>query len=152
MPLLKVKDLDVYYYKTKVVSNVSFEIKRGEVFALVGESGCGKTTIANAILRILPEIASTGKNSSILYYKTESEIIDLLKVPEDVLSKTIRWREISMVFQGAQNSLNPTLKVKDHFIETAKAHGIKDKNKEYLIVDINLSCMTCKRILSLCIK
>jgi len=126
--LLKVENLDVYYYKTKVVSGVSFNIARNEVFALVGESGCGKTTIANAILRILPDIASTGKNSRILYYKSDSNVIDLLKASEDVLSRTIRWKEISMVFQGAQNALNPTLKVKTHFIETAIAHGIKDKN------------------------
>ena len=128
-PLLEVRHLDVYYYKTKVVSNVSFSINKNEVFALVGESGCGKTTISNTILRILPEIASVGKASSILYHKNDSEIIDLLKIPEDILSRTIRWREISIVFQGAQNALNPTLKVKDHFIETAKAHGISDKNE-----------------------
>ena len=125
--LLEVRNLDVYYYKTKVVSEVSFNINRNEVFALVGESGCGKTTIANTILRILPEIASIGEHSSILYYKSDSEVIDLLKAPEDYLSENIRWKEISMVFQGAQNALNPTLKVKDHFIETARAHGIRDK-------------------------
>jgi len=128
---LKVQNLDVYYYKTKVLSKVGFEIRRGEIYALVGESGCGKTTTANAILRILPEIAKIGSESSILYYGDDGDPIDLLKLPEDRFSRDIRWKEISMVFQGSMNSLNPTIKVKTHFLETAMAHGIRNKEEVY---------------------
>ncbi|RLF13854.1 MAG: ABC transporter ATP-binding protein [Thermoprotei archaeon] len=130
-PLLKVRNLDVYYYNIRVLHRVGFEIRRGEVYALVGESGCGKTTTANAILRILPEIARIGNESSILYYKDGRDPVDLLKLPEDEFSRDIRWKEISMVFQGALNALNPTIKIKAHFLETAKAHGIRDKKEVY---------------------
>ena len=129
--LLEVQDLDVYYYNIKVLSKVNFQIRRGDVYALVGESGCGKTTTANAILRILPEIAKVGEQSSIRYYLDNGDVVDLLKISEKRFSRDIRWREISMVFQGAQNSLNPTLKVKTHFLETAAAHGITDKKEVY---------------------
>ncbi len=125
-PILEVKNLSVYYNNVKVVSNVDIKIFNGEVYAIVGESGCGKTTTANAILRILPETARIDSNSSIFYSK-DKKMIDILKIPEKEFSQEIRWREISMVFQGALNSLNPTIKIKDHFIETASAHGIKDK-------------------------
>ncbi|RLG44101.1 MAG: ABC transporter ATP-binding protein [Thermoproteota archaeon] len=129
--LVEVRDLDVYYYNIKVLSKVSFQVYKGEVYALVGESGCGKTTTANAILRILPEIARVGEQSVINYYLENGDCINLLKMPEKKFSREIRWREISMVFQGAQNSLNPTLKVKTHFFETAASHGIMDKEEVY---------------------
>uniref|UniRef100_A0A7C5XI56 ABC transporter ATP-binding protein n=1 Tax=Ignisphaera aggregans TaxID=334771 RepID=A0A7C5XI56_9CREN len=127
-PLLEVRDLNVSYLNVKVVSDVSFKIFRGKVFALVGESGCGKTTTANAILRILPEIASVDSKSKIIFYKDAHNPYNLLEIDESQFSREIRWREISMVFQGALNSLNPTIRVKDHFIETAKAHGVSDKS------------------------
>jgi peptide/nickel transport system ATP-binding protein len=127
-PLLEVRDLNVSYLNVNVVSDVSFKIFRGKVFAIVGESGCGKTTTANAILRTLPEIASVNPKSKIIFYKDVHNPYNLLEIDESQFSKEIRWREISMVFQGALNSLNPTIRVKDHFIETAKAHGISDKS------------------------
>ncbi len=126
-PLLEVRDLNVSYLNVKVLSDISFKIFRGKVFALVGESGCGKTTTANAILRTLPEIASVDPKSKIIFYKDAHNPYNLLEVDESQFSREIRWREISMVFQGALNSLNPTIRIKDHFIETAKAHGISDK-------------------------
>ncbi|MEM1644877.1 MAG: ABC transporter ATP-binding protein [Ignisphaera sp.] len=128
-PILDLKNLSVMYSGVKVVSNVSFTIFKGETFAVVGESGCGKTTIANSILRVLPPDGSIDKNSKILYYRDSSRFFDIVKLNENDMTKYIRWREISMVPQSALNALNPTIKVRDHFIETAKAHGFNDKKE-----------------------
>jgi len=126
-PLIEVRNLGVSYLNIKVISNIDFTVFKGEVFALVGESGCGKSTAANAILRILPEIASIDPTSIITYHKDDLNSLNLLAMDEQVFSREIRWREISMVFQGALNSLNPVIKIRDHFTETARAHGIKDR-------------------------
>lgn len=107
--LLDVKNL-ILYYKTykgivQAVDNISFNIKLGSTLGIVGESGCGKTSTANAIMRTLP------RNT----YKYDGSIKlagrDLTKIPLEDFRREIRWREISMVFQGAMNSLNPVLKV-----------------------------------------
>jgi peptide/nickel transport system ATP-binding protein len=122
--MLSVRNLSVSYYNTKVVSSVSFNIYKGETYALVGESGCGKSTIASSIMRTLPEIAQIDPDSQIVYHMG-TNAIDLLKVPENEFSRRFRWKEIAMVPQGALNALNPTIRVKDHFIETAKAHDLE---------------------------
>jgi peptide/nickel transport system ATP-binding protein len=122
--MLSARNLSVSYYNTKVVSSVSFNIYRGETYALVGESGCGKSTIASSIMRSLPEIAQIDPDSQIVY-SMGTNAIDLLKVPENEFSRRFRWKEIAMVPQGALNALNPTIRVKDHFIETAKAHDLE---------------------------
>ncbi len=124
--LLGVKNLNVSYFNTKVVSNIYFNIFKGETYALVGESGCGKSTIASSIMRTLPEIAHIDADSQILYYASPHPV-DLLKVPEYEFSNNFRWREIAMVPQGALNSLNPTIRIKDHFMETARAHNLDKK-------------------------
>jgi len=122
--MLSARNLSVSYYNTKVVSSVSFNIYKGETYALVGESGCGKSTIASSIMRSLPEIAQIDPGSQIVY-SMGTNAIDLLKVPENEFSRRFRWKEIAMVPQGALNALNPTIRVKDHFIETAKAHDLE---------------------------
>jgi len=122
--MLSARNLSVSYYNTKVVSSVSFNIYKGETYALVGESGCGKSTIASSIMRSLPEIAQIDPDSQIVY-SMGTNAIDLLKVPENEFSRRFRWKEIAMVPQGALNALNPTIRVKDHFIETAKAHDLE---------------------------
>jgi peptide/nickel transport system ATP-binding protein len=122
--MLSARNLSVSYYNTKVVSSISFNIYKGETYALVGESGCGKSTIASSIMRTLPEIAQIDPDSQIVY-SMGTNAIDLLKVPENEFSRRFRWKEIAMVPQGALNALNPTIRVKDHFIETAKAHDLE---------------------------
>jgi len=126
--VLSVKDLSVTYRATtfdvNAVRNVSFEVNRGEILALVGESGSGKTTIALALMRLLPtNITIKGKIR--FSGKDGNTIQNVLELSEEDLRRTgYRWGKISIVFQGAMNSLNPLLKVKDHFIDTGKAHGI----------------------------
>jgi peptide/nickel transport system ATP-binding protein len=120
MPLLEVKNLKTYFTvkrgSVKAVDNVSFEVEKGEAMGLVGESGCGKTTIALSILRILP---SNGKirGGNILFRGT-----DLVKLTENEMRTNVRWKGISIVFQGAMNALNPVYKVGEQIIESIRLH------------------------------
>ena len=122
--LITINDLVVEYFTLRgplrAVDSASLTINHGEILGIVGESGSGKSTLAQAVLRILPPQARIVKGSII--YRGR----DLARMDENELKK-IRWREISMVPQAALNALNPTLRIRDHFIETAKAHGVNDK-------------------------
>jgi len=118
-PLLQVDRLHVYYSvmrgTVRACENVSFKVSKGEALGLAGESGCGKTTVAYSILRLLPPNATVkGK----VIFKGR----DIYELPEDVLRKEVRWKGISIVFQGAMNALNPVLKIGDQIVEAILAH------------------------------
>ena len=125
--LLYVKDLTMHYKTSKgevsAVNNVSFSIKRGQSLGLVGESGCGKTSIAFSLIRLLPDnavikggdIFLDDDNIAKMYHK------ELLKV---------RWKGISMVFQAAMNALNPIFTVGDQIVEAIQAHNSDINVKE----------------------
>jgi len=99
----------------RACENVSFKVSKGEALGLAGESGCGKTTVAYSILRLLPPNATVkGK----VIFKGR----DIYELPEDVLRKEVRWKGISIVFQGAMNALNPVLKIGDQIVEAILAH------------------------------
>ena len=124
-PLLEVDDLTVEYVTdTRVVTavdRVSFTIGEGEVFGLAGESGCGKSTIANAVLRLLrdPAVIAGG---SIRFRGT-----DVLALTAQEL-RTFRWRQVAMVFQSAMNSLNPVMTIGDQIADIYTTHdGISKK-------------------------
>jgi peptide/nickel transport system ATP-binding protein len=107
--LLEVDGLRLYF-KTlrgdvKAVDDVSFKLGRGRTLGIVGESGCGKSSTANAIVRNLPRNISRYEGRICL------EDVDLMLLNDAEFRSKIRWRRISMVFQGAMNSLNPVLKV-----------------------------------------
>ena len=112
---LVVKNLNVNYKVTKgtvkAVNNVSFQIKAGEALGIVGESGCGKTTIALSLIRLLPNNISKLNGTITLGNKKINNLSD------DIFRKTVKWKQISMVFQGAMNSLNPVLRIGDQIIE-----------------------------------
>jgi len=117
--LLEVNNLKVYYDmmqgSVKAVDDVSFKIRRGDAFGLAGESGCGKTTVALSIMRLLP------KNGRIVSGEMIFNGIDLVELSEEEMRK-IRWKRISMVFQGAMNALNPVHKVGDQIVEAILTH------------------------------
>ena len=124
-PLLEVDDLSVEYVTeartVRAVDRVSFSIAEREVFGLAGESGCGKSTIANAILRLLrdPALISGG---SIRFAGT-----DVLALTAEEL-RDFRWRQVAMVFQSAMNSLNPVMTVGDQIADIFTTHeGISKK-------------------------
>ena len=125
--LLNISDLKLYYRTTKgvvkAVDRVGFSVERGETLALVGESGCGKSSIAKAIMRLLPRNIHTYEGNIIL------DNIDIMKLSEEDFRRQIRWRRISMVFQGALNALNPVLKVGYQVAEPLIIHNGMEKEE-----------------------
>ena len=119
MPLLQLDGLTTNYRTmrgwVKAAEDVSFEIEKGEALGVVGESGCGKTTVALSILKILPQGARI-RGGRILF-----EGNDLVPLSDRQMRK-IRWKGISIVFQGAMNALNPVFKVGDQIIEAIRLH------------------------------
>ncbi len=118
-PLLRVENLTMHYTtragEVSAVDGVSFSLEPGESLGLVGESGCGKTSVAASILRLLPDNAHIQSGHVFL------DRTDLVALPEEEMRK-VRWRRISMVFQAAMNSLNPVYKVGDQIIEALETH------------------------------
>jgi peptide/nickel transport system ATP-binding protein len=118
--LLDIRDLYVEYLTprgpARAVDGVSFSIAPGEVFGLAGESGCGKSTIAHAIMRVLrPPAVITGGH---IFFNGE----DVLDMNEDELEH-FRWRDVSMVFQSAMNALNPVMKIGDQIADVLITHN-----------------------------
>jgi peptide/nickel transport system ATP-binding protein len=113
--LVELRGLKVNYGDVRAVDGVDLEIRSGEVVGLAGESGCGKSTVANAVMQILrPPARISG--GSILFHGD-----DLVGKSKEELRK-YRWRNVAMVFQSAMNALNPVMRVGDQFIDMMRAH------------------------------
>jgi len=123
--LLEVEKLDVFFPSLngtiKAVDDVSFSIKSGEVFGLVGESGAGKSMTGRAILRLIPENGIMGGR---IYFKGR----DLLSLAKEEM-RHVRGREITIVQQDPLSSLNPAFKVRDQMTDVMKLHLGYDKEK-----------------------
>ncbi|MDO5670128.1 MAG: ABC transporter ATP-binding protein [Corynebacterium sp.] len=119
-PLLTLDRLTVEYQSdTRVIrgaDEVSFTIGRGEAFGLAGESGCGKSTIANAVMRLLKPPAKIVSGS------IQFGDVDLLALTGEAL-REFRWTRMAMVFQSAMNALNPVMTVGDQIVDAFTAHG-----------------------------
>ncbi len=118
--VLEVKNLSIHYINegkppARAVENVSFQLHEGELMGLVGESGCGKTTLIMALNRLLP---SAGQ---IVGGKVFYNNVDMATATEEQLSN-IRWNGISIIFQGAMNALNPVRTVGDQIAEAIRKH------------------------------
>lgn len=127
MVFLSVNDLDVQYQsqgkKVHAVDHVSFSLQENESIGIAGESGCGKSTLGLAIMKTLPRNAIvTGE----IIFDNKS----ILTIPDLEFTKNIRWKQISMIFQGAMNSLDPVFTIKKQFEEILKKHGFNGDYKQ----------------------
>lgn len=120
MSLLKIENLRTYYYtdegSTKAVDGVNFEISKGQVLGLAGESGCGKSTMALSILKIVPH---PGKIVSGNIYL---DGLNLTEMDGEEFRNKIRWKRISIIPQGSMNALNPVFKAGDQIAEKIQLH------------------------------
>ena len=126
--LLEVKDLRTYYHTysrtVPAADDVNFTVHRGEVVGLVGESGCGKSTVARSIVGLIDKTYTSIESGQILF-----DGKDLTKATKDELCD-IRGNKISMIFQDPFVSLSPVYTVGDQIYEVMKAHNPKLKKKE----------------------
>ena len=127
--LLEVENLYLYYFGEKgivrAVDGVSLVVNEGEVVGIVGESGCGKSSLANAIMKNLPRNVA----------KYEGRITidgqDIVTMELEEVRRRIRWKKISIVFQGAMNVLNPVVKVGHQIAEPLIVHEGMRKNEAF---------------------
>ncbi len=118
-PLLEARGLTVEYVTreqpVRAVDGIDLAIRPGEVLGLAGESGCGKSTVANALMQVLRPPARVAAGS--VLFRGE----DLAGRSREQLRR-FRWRNVSMVFQSAMNALNPVMRVGDQFVDMMRAH------------------------------
>jgi peptide/nickel transport system ATP-binding protein len=144
--VLNVKDLNMHYETlsgdVSAVKDVSFNIKKGESFGLVGESGCGKTSVAMSLLQLQADNAKISSGSIVLDGQ------ELVGLSESELRK-VRWNGISIVFQGAMNAWNPVIKVgeqireaiREHYPSNSKSENTKKIESLFKMVDLDESIM-----------
>ncbi len=121
-PVLRVKNLDIHYYTdagvVKAANNINLELRPGERLGLVGESGSGKSTLALGILRM---IKKPGRIAGGEVWLDNTELTGLTEEQ----MRQVRGNEISMVPQGAMNSLNPVMRIRDQLIDSMKDHNLR---------------------------
>jgi peptide/nickel transport system ATP-binding protein len=127
MAVLDVRNL-IYWYRTRkgavrAVDNVSFKLEQGETIAVVGESGCGKTSTANAILRLLPK--NVERYEGEIWFDGQ----DIMTYDNEEFRRKVRWKGISMVLQGALNALNPTVRAGAQVAEPLIVHYDVDRDE-----------------------
>ena len=128
MTTLDVRSLSINYMTDdgvalNAVEGLTFSLEQGRSLGLVGESGCGKTTVMLSLMRLLPE-AGRIVNGQVLF-----DGRDLLQISEGEM-QAVRWKDISMVFQGAMNALNPVRTVESQIVEVLQLHNIVNSTKD----------------------
>jgi len=118
--VLEIKNVKLYYRSTmgivKALEEATFTLREGETIALIGESGCGKTTLARAIMRYLPR--------NVVEYSGSIRIegVETMTMSDKEFDEKIRWKKVSYVSQAALASLNPVIRVIDHLVELLVIH------------------------------
>jgi peptide/nickel transport system ATP-binding protein len=142
MSLLEISNLSLNInsqgIELPILRNVEFTINQGDVLAIVGESGCGKSITALSITKLIPEKISSYISGSILFNKK-----DILKFSKTEL-ESIRGKEISYIFQDPFSSLNPLMKIKDQIVESYLLHISNNYNEaiqkaEYLLNKVGIN-------------
>ena len=148
--IVELKNIIVDYqmknYSLRAVNDFSLRIPKGKITALVGESGSGKTTLASTLLK---NVSEPGKimGGEILYHSDDGDI-NILELEGKQLN-LFRWSKISMVFQGAQNALNPIMTIFEQFYETLKVHReeiLEEEAKEICIRYLQLVNLDHKKV------
>ena len=133
MVFLEINGLSSRYSSTKgpvyAVDDVDFSLENGESIGIAGESACGKSTLGLSIIRML----SGGKIEGKILFEDES----LLDMSESDFDKKFRWKKISMIFQGAMNSLDPVFTIDEQFIEILKQHNFEGDSHKLILDAIN---------------
>jgi peptide/nickel transport system ATP-binding protein len=118
-PLLQVKELEVKYHTRDgiltAIRNASFEVHKREIVGVVGESGCGKSTVASAVMRLLPPNGEISGGQILLHGQ------DLARLSQEEM-RQLRGRDMSMIFQDAMTSLNPVFRIDQQMIDAQRAH------------------------------
>ncbi len=133
--LLQVNDLKTWFESSsgtaRAVDGVSFEIRRGETFALLGESGCGKSITSLSLMRLVPEPAGRIVAGSVLL-----DGVDLLKLPEHQM-RNIRGGRVGMIFQEPMTSLNPVMRVGRQIQESVERHlGLRHRAAKARVLEL----------------
>ena len=128
---LDVRGLGAVYNSSRgpvyAVDDVNFVLHEGESLGIAGESACGKSTLGLSIMQMLDGANTKG---TILF-----DGVSLLELSNDDFDRGYRWKKISMIFQGAMNSLDPVFTIKDQFLEILKQHHCDDGDVEQLLLD-----------------
>jgi len=123
MPKIEISDLSVDYKTSHgdihALENVEFQLEDGESIGIAGESACGKSTLGLTIIRML-------QGGNIVSGKITFNGESILDMPDSKFDGSVRWKEISMIFQGAMNSLDPVFTIKQQFDDLLKQHGFGD--------------------------
>ena len=134
MSFISIENLTTRYNTSKglvhALEDVTFAIDKGESIGIAGESACGKSTLGLSIIQMV-------SNGKIYSGKIKFDGKSLLNVPIDEFDKTMRWKEISMVFQGAMNSLDPVFSIQQQFEEVLKQHNFEGDSKQSILQSLN---------------
>ena len=145
MPELEISDLSVHYGTSRgsvhALGNIEFRLEAGESIGIAGESACGKSTLGLSVMRMI-------QGGKIISGKIVFDGESTLDMTSSEFDKNIRWKKISMVFQGAMNSLDPVFTIEDQFDEVLKQHKFKgdsDKVIHDAVCSVNLDSSVLKK-------
>ena len=134
MSFISIENLTTRYNTSKglvhALEDVTFAIDKGESIGIAGESACGKSTLGLSIIQMI-------SNGKVYSGKIQFDGQSLLDIPDDEFDKKIRWKEISMVFQGAMSSLDPVFSIQEQFDEVLKQHNFEGDSKQSIIQSLN---------------